>query len=250
VAPALAAAVGLPVLLSAVVARRRAAAVVVAATSEPSRAHGSEQSFITAVALLGQVAINTAPLWLSARAVDAALAGQLVSATSYLRIPLFLVGGLGTVALSAVSGAYGIGDLARARRTSERSAATAALVGLAGVGVLLLVSGPVLRLLYGSAIELAAGTLAAIAVTTVLLMTANVLSLVCFGCDRSRDVAAVWLTVAVVTTIGLAVWGRSTLAVATVTGFGQVVAVVGLTGVAASALRRRPVRGAEPSAAG
>ena len=236
-APALAAAVGLPVVVSALVARRRASTAVPAAAA-PTGAHGSEQSYITAVALLGQVAINTAPLWLSARATDAALAGQYVSATSYLRIPLFLVGGLGTVALSAVSGAFGVGDLARARRTSERSAATAALVGLVSVAVLLLVSGPALHLLYGSAVDLATGTLAAVAVTTVLLMTANVLSLVCFGCDRSRAVAGVWLVVAVGTTLGLAVRDWSTLGVAVVTGIGQAVAVLGLSVVAARALRR------------
>jgi len=235
-APALAAAIGVPVVVSALVARARASVVVVTDPSTASRAHASEQSFITAVALLGQVAISTAPLWVQARATDVALAGQFVSATSFLRIPLFLVGGIGTVALSAVSAAYGVRELDRARRTTQRSTAAAAGIGLAGVVVLLLVSGPALRLLYGGAIDLGEGTLLAIAVTTVAYMTATVLSLVCFGCDRSRAVAAVWAVIATLTTLGLGVWGRSPLGAATVTACGQVLGVVALLGVAAVAL--------------
>jgi O-antigen/teichoic acid export membrane protein len=233
----LAAAVGVPLLVSALVARRRLPALATGTVPVPGRAHASEQSFITAVALLSQVAINSAPLWLQARSTDAALAGQFVSATSYLRIPIFLVGGLGTVALSAVSGAHGSRDLVRARRTALRSAGTAAALGIAGTALLLLVSGPALHLLYGTAIDLGEGTLLVIAAATVLAMTAGIVTLVCLGCDRSSAAAAVWLLAAVGVTLALAVQGSTVLAVAVVTALGQALALLGLGTVAARALR-------------
>ncbi len=232
----LAAAVGVPILVSALVARRRLPATVDGPVRVTGREHLSEQSFITAVALLSQVAINSAPLWLQARATDAALAGQFVSATSYLRIPIFLVGGLGTVALSAVSGAHGSADLVRARRTALRSAGTAAALGVAGTALLLLVSGPALHVLYGTAIDLGEGTLLAIAAATVLSMTAGIVTLVCLGCDRSAAAAIVWLTAASVVTLALALQGGTVLAVSVVTALGQAVALLGLGIVAARAL--------------
>jgi O-antigen/teichoic acid export membrane protein len=234
----LAAAVGVPMLVSALVARRRLPATVGGPAAATVRAHASEQSFITAVALLSQVAINSAPLWLQARATDAALAGQLVSATSYLRIPIFLIGGLGTVALSAVSGAHGSRDLVRARRIALRSAGTAAALGIVGTAVLLLVSGPALHVLYGTAIDLGEGTLLVIAAGTVLAMTAGIVTLVCLGCDRSAATTAVWLTAAGVVTLALALQGGTVLGVVVVTALGQAVALLGLGVVAARALGR------------
>jgi O-antigen/teichoic acid export membrane protein len=238
----LAAAVGVPILASAAVARRRAAPTTAPAGRPGVTAHVSEQSFITAVALLSQVAISSAPLWLQARATDPALAGQLVSASSYLRIPVLLLGGLATVVLSAVSGAYGVGDLRRARRTALRSSATAAALGLGASAVLLLVSGPALHLLYGSTLDLGEGTLLVIALTTVLAMTAGIVALVCLGCDRSAATAAVWAVVAVAVTLGLALRGDSVSSVAIVTACGQALALVGLTAVALRGLGSRDDR--------
>jgi O-antigen/teichoic acid export membrane protein len=146
----LAAAIGVPILVSAAVARWRLSPAPSGVVAAPDRGHATEQSFITAVALLSQIAVNSAPLWLAVRAADPALAGQFVSATSYLRIPIFFVGGLGTVALSAVSSAHGGGDLLRARRTTVRSASAAAVVGAIGVVTLLVLSRPALLLLTGA----------------------------------------------------------------------------------------------------
>ena len=235
----LAAAVGVPIVASALVGRRRSRAAVPATPSSVRGAHISEQSFITAVALLSQVAINSAPLWLQARATDPALAGQLVSASSYLRIPVLLMGGLATVALSAVSGAYGVGDLPRARRTALRSSGTAALLGLVGTSLLLLVSGPALRLLYGSTIDLGAETFLVIALTTVLAMTAGIVALVCLACDRSAATAAVWAVAAGIVTLALALRGDSVTAVTVATAAGQAIALVGLAAVALRALGGR-----------
>jgi O-antigen/teichoic acid export membrane protein len=235
----LASAVGVPVVVSALVARRRVPTQPPGDGEVAGHAHLSEQSFITAVALLSQVAINSAPLWLQARTTDAALAGQYVSATSYLRIPIFLIGGLGTVALSAVSGAHGGRDLVRARRTAIRSAGTAALVGLVGTGALLLVSGPALRIIYGTNVDLGEATLLVIALTTVLSMTAGIVTLVCLGCARSAPAAAVWLLAALGVSAGLAAQAGSVLSVAVVTAIGQVVALTGLGLVSVRALGGR-----------
>lgn len=232
----LAAAVGIPIVVSAIVARRRERPAPATPQRAPATAHLREQALITAVALLTQIAVNSAPLWLAAGAANPAVAGQFVSLTSYLRIPIFFVGGLGTVALSAVSAAHGRGERLRARRTTVRSAAAAALVGAVGVALLLLVSAPALRLLYGSPLELDRGTSGVIAVTTVLAMTAGVLSLACLATDRSRWVASVWLTAAVTTTVGLSFLADSTLGAAVATAVGQLIALGALAAVAARAL--------------
>ena len=227
-APLLAAAIGVPLVAAAVVA------VVLArrhnTDSRPAErpAHFQEQGVITAVALLGQVALSTAPLWLQAQSPDAALAGAFVTATSYFRIPILFIGGLAAVALTAVSASVSNGDVGSARRQARGSLLGATAVGVAGASALLLLAPLLLRLYYGQQIDLGPGVLMTLAATTVLAIAAGMLTQVLYGARRGATALAVWAIATAVTTLLLATARGDVLRTAVGVAIGQLIATAAL----------------------
>lgn len=192
-----------------------------------------EQLSITAVAVLGQVSLTTAPLWLETASTDAALAGAFVTATSFLRVPVLLVGGLGTVALAEVSRAHARGETGRARHLALRSVLGAAVAGVITVAALV-ASAPVgLRLLYGETIGIGLGALAAIGLSTVLAMAAGVAAQIAFGLRRSGRAVAAGAGAAAVSTLLYVLSDGSVAVIAAGLVAGQATYAAGLVGVLA-----------------
>lgn len=234
----LAAAICLPMIASAASGMRRARHVDRSAPEVGAHSHLREQLLVTVIALVSQIALNSAPLWLQARSGDSVVAGQFVSTTSYLRIPMLLVGGLTAVALSATSNAVGDADPARARSIVRRTLAALLGVAVAATGVLLLLSGPGLRLLYGAGLSIDHATMVVIAMGTVAAMLAGLLTVLTFALHRHGTSATVWVLVALAATCALALAGSTPLGAAAATSAGQALAAAALLVTVAVALRR------------
>jgi len=234
----LAASVAVPLMASAAVGwwalRGR---VDLAAQSFPEDSR-REQTSITAVAMLGQVCMSTAPLWLHWQSADEALSGAFVSATSYMRIPLLLAGGIYGPILAQAAQAYAERD--RQRVWNRTLAGLFAGVGGSGVGVLilLLVSGPALTLLYGGDIGLSSAVLVLLGLSTVGSVAGNVLTQVQYGCEQSSSTVIAWLPAAVLTTLLFATSGGDVGRMAASMALGQFVAVAGLLVLLPRALPR------------
>lgn len=225
-----------PLLVSfavGLVAVRAHPRAVDASAAGPTDRHAREQLSITAVAVLGQVSLTTAPLWLEAASTDAALAGAFVTATSFLRVPVLLVGGLGTVALAEVSRAHARGDAGRAARLALRSVLGAALAGAVTVAVLVAAAPVALRLLYGESIGIGLGVLAAVGVSTVLAMAAGVAAQIAFGLRRSGRAVAAGVAAAGVSTLFYLLSDGSVTLIAAGLVAGQATYAIGLVGLLA-----------------
>lgn len=235
-------AIVLPLIAAAVLGwwflRRRHEVLDRAIAEDSTLEHGS----ITAVAVLIQVCLSTAPLWLSGQSTDAALAGAFVSATSYMRIPLLLAGGLYGPILAEAARRFAARDRVGVRNRT--------LVGLAaGVGgttvatlLLLLAAGPALLVLYGSGIGISVGVLAWLGFGTVASVASNVLTQVLYGCQSAPAAAMAWVPPAVLTTVLLASAGGDELRISVAMAVGQVVAVASLALLLPRALPGRSER--------
>ncbi len=224
----LAAAVALPLAASAFVGWWGLRGSVDLSTAAPPAASRGEQVSITSVALLGQICMSTAPLWLHWQSTDAALAGAFVSATSYMRIPLLLAGGLYGPILAQAA-------LAHARRDRGRVWNRTVVGLLRGVGgstvavvLLIVVSGPALTLLYGGDIGLSVAVLLWLGLSTVGSVGSNILTQVLYACERSPSAVVAWIPPALVTTALFAASSGDVTRVAASMAVGQAVAVAGL----------------------
>jgi O-antigen/teichoic acid export membrane protein len=236
----LAAAVVMPLLASAALGW-----FMVQRYPEPRQAHlGAEsrleQGSITTVALLGQVCLSTAPLWLHWQSADAALAGAFVSATSYMRIPLLLAGGLYGPILAEAARQYA----RRSRAGVVDRTAVGFVVGVGGAGAavlgLLLISGPALLLLYGGETGLSTVTLLWMGVTTMGSVASNILTQVLYGCERAPSTAVAWVPPAIVTTLLFAVAAGSAERMAQASAVGQLLATAALLALLPRSLPERP----------
>ena len=232
----LALSVFLPLALSAAVGwalSQRRGEEFVAPIPEDSRL---EQIAITGVALMGQVCLSTAPLWLSLQSTDTAIAGAFVSGTSYMRVPLLLAGGLYGPTLAEAARQFANGN--------RRGVVNRTLAGLvAGVGgssaavlVLFLASGPVLFLLYNGSIGLSDAVLMWMGITTIGSVASNVLTQVLFACQRAPSTALAWVLPAVVTTVLLATAGGDVERMSRDTAIGQLLATAVLLALLPKAL--------------
>lgn len=197
-----------------------------------------EQGVITLSVLALQLVVNSPPLWLSARLTDQALAGAFVTVSAYLRIPIFVSAAFATFALTHVSAAHGRGDHAGARRLMVRSVVPAALVGLAATAVVVVAAPVALPLLYGSPPDIPPAVLAALAVSTVLLIPLGVWSLALFGLLQARGVAVSMLAAAATTTVLCAATTTTLGPVAVAVVAGPAVGLIGLAIVTVVSARR------------
>lgn len=236
----LAAALCLPLVLSAAVARVLARRLAMPTGDPTGQTHAREQGSITIVSVLIQVVLSSAPLWLQVQSADPALAGAFVSLTSYLRVPLLALGGIFVVTLSRVSAAYAAGDLPRAGNLAVKATAMTGLVAVALELVLLVASGPGLRLFYGRSLHVDVAVAILVGMSTVLAIAASVLTQVLYGCRRSGAAVVAWGLGAAVGTLQLALAGGNVLLTATAVASSQGIAAVAL-GAAVVVTLRRPV---------
>lgn len=159
-----------------------------------------EQIAITVVALTLQIVLNVAPLWVARYpATNPDTAGMFVTSTTYMRIPIMLVGALMVYILAGASRLYSTGDMYgfKVFVWKHVGVATAAT---GGVTLLLWAASPVgLVLFYGKDISVSAGVLGLFALGTTVLVAASLLTQVLLGCRQSWFAAYVWILGAVVT---------------------------------------------------
>lgn len=200
-------------------------------TPEGASSEGDALSYqirFTVVALAGQIALSFGSVWLQASSADPALAGRYVSALTYMRIPITLVGGLVVVVLSSTSAAFSRGERTVARSIAARSTVSGAALGV-GTTIVLLLAAPVgLRIFYGSELDLGPATLVLMGAGTVAAMVAGVLTQSLFGCSMGRMAAAIWSAVAAVVCVLSVAAGTSDLVLAGVAFLGQAVAAAAL----------------------
>ena len=188
----------------------------------------SYQVRFTLVAVAGQIALSFGSVWLQAVSADPTLAGRYVSALTYMRIPITLVGGLVVVVLSATAAAFSRGERAVARSIAVRSAVSGGGLGLALTTVLLVVAPWGLRIFYGSELELGSTTLVLMGAGTVAAMVAGILTQSLFGCSMGRVAAAIWAGVALAVALLSVFSGSSVVLLAGVVFLGQAVAASAL----------------------
>jgi O-antigen/teichoic acid export membrane protein len=161
----LAAAIGVPLWVSALSAqmlvRRHRTAGTAAPTDSQVVESLSHQGRFTVVALAVQVGLGFGSVWLQASFPDSGLAGEYVTATTYMRIPIVLVGGLVVVVLSSAAAAYAAGRINVVTAIIVRSTAATAVFAPLATGFLLAVSGPALMLFYGQQLTLGWPTMVA-----------------------------------------------------------------------------------------
>lgn len=197
-----------------------------------------EQGSMTTVAVMGQICMSTAPLWLHWQSTDEALAGAFVSATSYMRIPLLLAGGLYGPILAQAATAFAERDRLRVRNRTV----IGLLVGVGGstaaVLMLLVASGPALTLLYSGNIGLSNEVLLWLGLATIGSVASNLLTQVLYGCERSPSTAVAWILPAVLTTVLFATAGGEVGRIAWSMAVGQFIAAAILGALLPRALPR------------
>jgi O-antigen/teichoic acid export membrane protein len=230
----LAAAIWAPVFGAALVAHllvraRRAPETSVSAAADVAESL-SHQGRFTVVALAGQVSLGFGSVWLQASYPDSGLAGEYVTATTYMRIPIVLVGGLVVVVLASAAAAYAGGRFDAVTAIVSRAVGATALFGPLATGFLLAVSGPALMIFYGQQLSLGWPTMAAMACGTVAAVLGGVVTQSAFACGMSRLAAVVWTTAAAVTVGWSMLSGDSPfeLAVATLVGQGLATLALGV----------------------
>lgn len=239
--PLLAAAIGVPLLLSALVARilTRPLDAAQSTTAEPlgGRTSNSDQFWYTAVAFSIQLSLALPALILQADDPSSGTAGIFVTASVYMRIPIIFIGGLSVVVLSQVATYFGSGKHTLAATVARKAFVASLLLGALGVLTLWLFSDWALLLLYGENLELPPWVLLILGGSTVAAMAAGVLTQALFGCAYAKPAAAVWIGTAVlVGGIALVVPSTPTSMAATLFG-GQGLALCAIAVLALIAFR-------------
>jgi O-antigen/teichoic acid export membrane protein len=237
-APFLAAALVLPLLTSCLVGWWEVRRDDERTAPGPSQGHWSEQATFTAVALSIQLVLNTAPLFIQWHSGTPTAAGEYVSATTYMRIPMLLTSGFITVALSRAATASAQGDAAGLRGVTRHFVGVGSLAASVLTLGALLVSGPALTVYYGRSLDIGVTVLAAIGVTTVMTVAANILTQVVLACHRHRAASVAWAGAAAVTLTLLAAAAPDALPATLAIMAGLLVSLVA-TAVLVSGLVRR-----------
>lgn len=222
----LAAAVVVPVAVSAVLSRTWARRLDLPDDGEIADDTRLEQLSITTVSGLLQVCLNTAQIWLYQQSPDPAAAGAYVTAASYMRIPLVLAGSIYTPLLNAAATAYAAGDRPQLLRK------TGIAVGLGGLGsmlmcaVLLALSPLGMAILYGPEQPLPIETFLWLGLSTVATLAASVMTNALFGCRRAPMAAVIWFVPTAIASIVYASAGGSPTVLAMGSAVSQVAATI------------------------
>lgn len=202
-------AVGVPVLVSVLPLRRLAPGPPLRADTEPrTREVAHELAGFTSVALANQIVLNSAALWLGwTGALGVAFTGAFVTATTYLRAPTLLLGGLLAVSLSRQSALWSAGRWDELRAAALRYWGVTTAYAVVSTGLLLVVSPWALRLFYGSDLDVPVAVLAALAVSSIVGMLAWSIAQSLLGAHALRGCAVAWLVAAGLATVCFAMIG-------------------------------------------
>lgn len=204
---ALALAVGLPLLVSALVGF-----LVLDPQPGLQTASGTEPVAdglvpITVAALAMQVLLNVAPLWLGSRAgIPPATAGLFVSASTYMRIPVLATGGTIAVVLSRSSAAWATGNV-KELPALLRHYVTVIGGACVALAVLLVMLSPVgLLVMYGpEATTIETPALIGLGFSTAMFVVGNVATQALVGSRRASAAAWCWVAAATATLIALGI---------------------------------------------
>ena len=164
-----------------------------------------EQLAFVMVALGFQGCVNLAALLIEARfgSTQPGVTGQFVAASTYLRTPLMLTGGVLTAALVLLSTAYVDGDRQDFVLARRRSTRQVVLLTAAPSVVLLAVAPWLLPIYYGSSFTLPWVLLAGMAASTVLASLGSAYTQPLLATGRSVAAGLMWLGAAVITVVAL-----------------------------------------------
>ena len=101
------------------------------------------------VAVLIQVCLSTAPLWLSHQSTDSADVGEFVAVNTYIRAPLLLITGLTSIVLSGAAAAYAKFDRGSVVKWIAVGLTVSTVFGASSVALLTLVADSAFPLLFG-----------------------------------------------------------------------------------------------------
>lgn len=236
----LAAAIGVPILLSWLVARSRVSRLD---GDDPVQRWPVGQFVLLVLGAAGaQLTLNAAPLWLAVYGQDDRLAGAFVTANSYLRIPMMASAGVGLVAIGSISRAWEDGRPDTVADHAKRATAGAAVLSVGGVGLLYLLRGPGLEILYGADFALPPEPLGWLAVGASAALFSAVLTQVLLGTAGTRTAATIWCGAAIALALTLVLAAPSTtgIAIATAVALLGATALIGLSIIA----RLKRTRGA------
>jgi O-antigen/teichoic acid export membrane protein len=232
------AAVGLPLVIASLVGLYWTIPSTVHLAPRSEHVRWEQASFVL-VSLGFQATVNLAALLIEARvgATQPAAAGEFVSASTYFRVPLVLIGGVLTTALVVMSTASADRDLVGFRRSLKRSTFQTGAITLLSSILLLALAAILLPIYYGRTLTLPVGLYAGLAVSTVVAGVGSALTQSLLATGRSSWAGGAWLVGAAVTVGGLMtateIGTRTTLALVS----GPVVATLLLLGSVGAAER-------------
>lgn len=196
------AAVGVPILVAAIVARSRT--TVVGEAVSTSRTPKLEQGAFVLILLGYQICLSLPAIVIAYRVTSSqeALVGAFVVTSSWFRAPAVLLGGINVSALASLSRAFGKGDAPAFRRELERAVRACLITAIAAVTFCYAIAQPAVDALYGAKVELPHGTYVALAVSTVLGALSAVLSMPLMALGRAWSAAVIWGVASVLLVVG------------------------------------------------
>ncbi len=233
--------------------RRRDAAPAPSASDTAGRDVGLVTArglgFLVGATLLAQAVANLAPIVVTGRMVtDVATAAAFASAFILARIPLFVFSPAQALVLPVVSAAAIRGDHAAVRRLLRLVLGVAAVIGLAGTAAAATLGPWAVQVFFGAEVELSGTVLGLLGVSTLFLMTAQILQAVLVAYRAHHAATASWV-VSTVLLVGLLVLPLAPITAAVIaqlTASGAV--VVGMTAALLPRLRSTPTGRSTPVA--
>jgi O-antigen/teichoic acid export membrane protein len=204
-------------------------------------------ALLVAATLLTQLMANLAPVVVTGRsASDLPKAAAFTSAFVLVRVPLFLFSPVQAVLLPTLTRAVAAGDRARFRRSLRLVLTAVLVVGVLGALLSATIGPALVQVLFGARVRLPGLVLGLLAVSTILLMVAQVLQPALIAAQRHRVVTSGWVfgSVALVGLLFLPIPAITAAVLAQLAG-SVLVMLVMLTGVRSFLWGHEPRHGAE-----
>jgi O-antigen/teichoic acid export membrane protein len=167
--------------------------------SRSERAHTFSQlssglALLVTAMMLTQLMANLAPVIVTSRLTsDPAEAAAFTSAFVLVRVPLFLFSPVQAVLLPDLTRAVAEADHARFRRSLRLVVAGVLLIGVLGALLSATIGPSLVQILFGARVRLSSLVLGLLAVSTILLMVAQVLQPALIAAQRHRLVTRGWV---------------------------------------------------------
>lgn len=197
---------------------------------------GREQRSMASVAMLQQLCLSTAPLWLHWQSTDAGASGAFVSVTTYMRIPLVLATGLVTIVLAGASRSHASDNRSAMLRWIGSGLVTAAVFVGGAVLVLIALADVAIPILFGRDLVESQALLWLLGLSTVGAVASTMMTQIVYGAGRAQAAMLAWVIPTVFTTVGLARADGSATAMAATIALGQVLATATLLAVLPNSL--------------